>query len=407
MKSSILAISLVTATALGVYVYPVVSAKVSPAPLPVTIVNPVIDNVAVPESINQKKIEVVFVLDTTGSMSGLIQAAKDNIWSIASSMASAESAPVIKMGLVAYRDRGDEYVTQVVDLNEDLDTNYGKLMSFEAAGGGDGPESVNKGLYDAVHSMSWSQDSDTYRVVFLVGDAPPHMDYQDEMQFPEIVKIANSKGITVNAIQCGNDHSATSPWQQIAKLGQGEFFQVDQGGSAVAVSTPFDDQIASLSQELDQTRLFYGNKAIKEEKRKKRDATHLYNRSASSSSIARKAEFNISKSGKHNFVGENELVDAVTSGDVLLESIAVNELPEELQTLGREEQSNLIETKAKKREELKTQIAELSKKRSAYVNQELAKTGKDKDSLDMKIYQAVKSQASEKGLVYEAEAPKY
>jgi len=416
MKSSILAISLIVVTALGVTLYPAVNADDQPKKIPPIGSIPIKSAINLPTTpikpeapvnINQKNIEVVFVLDTTGSMSGLIQSAKDNIWSIASSMASAESAPIIKMGLVAYRDRGDDYVTKVVDLNDDLDTNYGKLMSFTANGGGDSPESVNKGLYDAVTDMSWSQDSDTYRVIFLVGDAAPHTDYQDEMQFPEIVELAKSKGITINTIQCGNDHSTTRPWRQIAQLGQGEFFQVDQGGSAVAISTPFDDQIATLSRELDETRLFYGNKRVKEQKRKKRAATELFNRVASSSSIARKAEFNTSKSGKHNFIGENELVEAVSSGDVSLESIAVEELPENLQSLGREEQISIIKEKAEKRESLKLQIAELSKQRGSYLKDELEKTNDDEDSLDMKIYQAVKSQAREKGLVYSEAAPKY
>lgn len=412
MKSSILAITLTITTAIGVYIYPSIkTSTASPATTPPSVA-PVVQPIGnskpvMPASINQQKIEVVFVLDTTGSMSGLIQAAKDNIWSIASSMASAESAPIIKMGLVAYRDRGDEYVTQVVDLSEDLDTNYGKLMSFRADGGGDGPESVNKGLYDAVTGMSWSQDSDTYRVIFLVGDAPPHTDYKGEMQFPEIVELASNKGIVINTIQCGNDHSTTRSWQQIAQLGQGEFFQVEQGGGAVAVSTPYDDQIATLSKELDETRLFYGNKEVKEAKRRKRDATDLFNRSASSASIARKAEFNTSKSGARNFVGENELVDAITSGDVSLESIDKDELPEELQTLGRAEQSKMIKEKAQKRQELTLQIAELSKKRGSFVKQELEKTDADKSSLDRQIYEAVKSQASEKGLVYQDDAPKY
>ena len=94
------------------------------------------------------KIEVVFVLDTTSSMSGLIDAAKEKIWSIASTMASANQAPDIHMGLVAFRDRGDAYVTQVVDLSQDLDSMYAKLIDFQAEGGGDGPESVNQALYE-------------------------------------------------------------------------------------------------------------------------------------------------------------------------------------------------------------------------------------------------------------------
>ena len=92
------------------------------------------------EAINQPKIEVVFVLDTTGSMSGLINAAKEKIWSIAGTMAQASTAPQIKMGLVAYRDRGDAYITKSIDLSDDLDSMYSKLMDFRANGGGDGPE---------------------------------------------------------------------------------------------------------------------------------------------------------------------------------------------------------------------------------------------------------------------------
>jgi hypothetical protein len=83
-------------------------------------------------------------------MGGLIQAAKEKIWSIASTMAAAQPAPQIRMGLVAYRDRGDDYVTRVVDLTADLDSVYAALMQFEAGGGGDGPESVNQALADAL-----------------------------------------------------------------------------------------------------------------------------------------------------------------------------------------------------------------------------------------------------------------
>src|SRR5262245_59887548 len=149
------------------------------------------------------KIEVVFVLDTTGSMAGLIQAAKEKIWSIATTMASAQPAPEIRMGLVAYRDRGDAYVTRVIDLTTDIDSMYAKLMDLQAEGGGDGPESVNEALAKAVNAESWSQDGSTYKLIFLVGDAPPHMDYQDDVKYPQTLELAGKKGIIVNTIQCG------------------------------------------------------------------------------------------------------------------------------------------------------------------------------------------------------------
>ena len=140
-------------------------------------------------------------------------------------MASAQPTPEIRIGLVAYRDRGDAYVTKVVDMSSDLDSVYATLMDFQAGGGGDSPESVNKALNDAVNKMSWSQGEQAYQVVFLVGDAPPHMDY-NEIRYPQIVASAMEKGIVINTIQCGNMPMTVEPWSQIASLGHGSFFQV-------------------------------------------------------------------------------------------------------------------------------------------------------------------------------------
>jgi Mg-chelatase subunit ChlD len=67
------------------------------------------------------RIDVVFALDTTGSMSGLIEGAKQKIWSVASAMADGRPTPRIRIGLVGYRDRGDDYVTRTTDLTEDID----------------------------------------------------------------------------------------------------------------------------------------------------------------------------------------------------------------------------------------------------------------------------------------------
>src|SRR2546426_9022863 len=125
---------------------------------------------AVPQS--APRVEVAFVLDTTGSMSGLIQGAKRKIWSIANQLASGQPTPKVRIALVAYRDRGDAYVTQVQDLTDDIDRVYGDLQRYGADGGGDGPESVNQALNEAVTRLAWSSDAGVYRAIFLVGDAP-------------------------------------------------------------------------------------------------------------------------------------------------------------------------------------------------------------------------------------------
>src|SRR5947209_16634962 len=68
---------------------------------------------------NQKALEMVFVVDTTGSMGGLIEGAKQKIWSIVNDVMTRKDHPSVKIGLVAYRDNGDAYVTQVTPLTDD------------------------------------------------------------------------------------------------------------------------------------------------------------------------------------------------------------------------------------------------------------------------------------------------
>jgi Mg-chelatase subunit ChlD len=359
------------------------------------------------EAIEQPKIEVVFILDTTGSMSGLINAAKEKIWSIAGTMAQANTAPQIKMGLVAYRDRGDAYITKSIDLSDDLDSMYSKLMDFRANGGGDGPESVNQGLYDAVHKMSWNQDESTYKVVFLVGDAPAHMDYQDDVQYPQTIKIAKDKGIVVNAIQSGTNGNTTRNWKHIAKLGGGNYFQVEQSGNAVAIATPYDDELAELSGKIDETRIYYGTAEEKKKQRSKVAAGKKLSKESSKASQARRASYNVSVSGKSNFLGNKELVEEISMGDISLDSIETEALPIEMQTMKPSARQEYIKNKSAARQELNEAIVRLSSKRDAYLKQKVEAAGLGKNSLDSQIFDAIKEQSAEKGLIYDKKDMKY
>ncbi len=398
MKSKVIALALFVLTAAAVVFYPLYRSNAT------TLTNtPVVE----PLSHYGAKVEVVFVLDTTGSMSGLIQAAKEKIWSIASSMASAQQAPEIRMGLVAYRDRGDAYVTRVVDLSSDLDSMYATLMDFQAAGGGDGPESVNQALHGAVHQVSWSQDPKVYRVVFLVGDAPPHMDYQDDVKYPQVLDAARAKGIVVNTIQSGNSRYTSREWHQIAQLGGGRYFQVEQAGSAVVIATPFDKKLAELSRQLDDTRMYYGPPEDRKQQHKKIEATEKLHAASSLASRARRATFNASKSGKANLTGKGDLIEDVINGGADLSTIDRDQLPESMQDMSVGEQEAMITETAERRNELQRQIRNLAEQRSSYLITEVDKLGGAEDSLDTKIYRAVREQAGRMGLRYDAEAPAY
>lgn len=404
MKTKLLYLALFGFTFAAVLLYPSERGELSAATNPPP-PNPVLPTQA---QLNERpQIDVVFALDTTGSMGGLIQAAKEKIWSIASSMAQGQPAPAIRIGLVAYRDRGDAYVTQVVDLSSDLDSVYAKLMDFTADGGGDGPESVNQALNDAVNKISWSQNPKAYKVVFLVGDAPPHIDYQDDVKYPATLSLAKQRGIIVNAIQCGQLPGTQGEWQQIAQLGQGQYFQVGQAGGAVAVATPYDKKLAELSAKLDATRLYYGDAKEKAKTQAKVDAAAKVHALASVESRARRATFNASKSGEANLLGDNELVEDVGKGRVDLSKIEQGRLPEPMQAMAPAAQQALVKEKARERAELQKQIGELAEQRAAHIKQEMEKQDGAKDSLDQKLYGAVREQAEKKGVHYTAPAPAY
>src|SRR5262249_2742205 len=161
------------------------------------------------------------------------------IWSIANFIAQGNPKPDLRIGLVAYRDKGDEYVTRFYDLSDDLDTVFQRLSSFEAQGGGDTPEHVSKALWDAIHRASWSKDQGTLKQVYLVGDAPPHTDYDDGFEYHKIAREAHDAGIHINTIRCGYDNQTQLVWNEISRAASGEYASIDQGGGVIAVATPY------------------------------------------------------------------------------------------------------------------------------------------------------------------------
>ena len=407
MTTKLIALSLFGITGAALLYYPALRPAES-AP-PVTPILPLAepDPIALPEAGQHPVIEAVFVLDTTGSMGGLIQAAKDKIWSIAATLAAAQPTPEIRLGLVAYRDRGDDYVTRVVDLSKDLDSIHAELMQFQAQGGGDGPESVNQALHDALNRIGWNQDPGVYRVIFLVGDAPPHMDYPNEVPYPETLAAARKRGIRVNAIQCGTLAETTQEWRRIAQLGDGGYFQVEQGGGAVAIATPYDEPLARLSAELDATRIYYGQADERARKGEKLAAAQAAQAAASPAALARRAGFVASKSGEASLLGEKELVEDVAAGRVDLADLPASQLPAPVAELAPEDRRRLIDEKAAKRDELRQKIQDLSGQRADYLKARVEAKGGADASLDHKILGVVREQAAEKGLSYDKAAPVY
>ena len=341
-------------------------------------------------------IEVCFVLDTTGSMGGLIEGAKQKIWSIANEMISAKPTPQLKLGLIGYRDRGDEYVVKSFQLTDDIDSIYAHLRDFKAEGGGDEPESVNEALAEAIEKMPWSQDRKVLKIIFLVGDAPPHLDYTDGPKYPELCRMAAKKDLIINTVQCGNIAETTPIWKEIAKLSEGSYAAIAQSGGVAVIATPMDDELARLNKKIGTTLIPYGDAALQREVA----AKQAFAESAPASAAADRLSYN-AKTGKA-VQGRGELLDALAKNEVKLDAIDKKDLPNEFQRLTRQEMEARIAKARAERDSLQKAVQDLAEKREAYIqaeNKRLAEAKKG-DGFDEKVAETIHQQAERKGISY-------
>ncbi|QND52343.1 VWA domain-containing protein [Phyllobacterium sp. 628] len=341
---------------------------------------------------NGERIEVAFVLDTTGSMADLIDGAKRKIWSIANTIIDVNPNADIRMALVAYRDKGDEYVVKTFDMSSDVQGLYGNLIKLKADGGGDTPESVNEALDTSVRKLKWSKDEKTKRIVFLVGDAPPHMDYANAPKYSEVLKRAKEDAITVNAVQAGDDPDTTKIWREIAQLGHGRYIAIPQdGGRITIIETPFDGDIIILQQKIDKTVIPYGSGAKQTDLRTKMETKAM----APASVQVDNSRYYSKKGGAKEVVtGGGDLVTDVKNGTQKLDAVKDAELPENLRGKSREEKQALLDQQTQERGKLEDTMVELVKKRDAYIaDQATKKTASGgTDSFDMVVKETLRDQ---------------
>jgi len=347
----------------------------------------------------RETIEVCFVLDTTGSMGGLIEGAKQKVWSIANEILSTKPVPNLRIGLIGYRDRKDAYVTQVHDLSEDIDDIYAKLMKFQAQGGGDTPESVNQALHEAVTKIGWDKSKKVLKLVFLVGDAPPHMDYQDDVKYPAVCKQAVKKDLIINTVQCGSMASTTPIWKKIAKLAEGDYVAIAQTGGVAAISTPVDAEIAKLNRELGVTVVAYGDaRGRATVARKLALATDAPDEVAADrlSFLSFKSKASAPSAGGFAastayIDGGGDLVEGLASGKYDYDKIEEDKLSDELKKMAPEKRTVYLKEQVSKRAELQKKLDELLVKRRDFVTTEkarLAKEGKG-DGFDEKVSEII------------------
>ena len=347
-------------------------------------VTPVISAPAPP--MRRPKVEIVFVVDTTGSMS-LIEPMKQKIYGLCNLILSARPTPELRVGLVAFKDRDspgnkEEYVIKPFDLRDNLDEVFAEFKTYSATGGGDTPEAVNEALDHALTKLSWTKDRRTVRMMFLIGDAAPHMDYMDDVKYQVTCKRAADLGIPIHAIQSGSDKECDEHFAAIARLSGGVHLKVDSSGGFKNWSTDYDVKMRELSQQLFRSAMPFGTGASRDQATKRMQQL-----------VGLTGEAQLDRAAllsRTRRLGDNDLLDAVMMGRVRLAEMKAEDLPEALRSLPENQRAAQLEKWIDQRQKLIEAIGELDRKRVASL---LKRIEENPNGMDAQIFLTFRKRA--------------
>jgi hypothetical protein len=188
------------------------------------------------------RLDIHFLIDTTGSMADEIYQLTANVQSIARRINALEQDVEVRYGMTVYRDRGDEYTTRTFEFTPDINFFEEGLRQVSAAGGGDYPEDLNEGLFKAIHVPEWRVE-ETISLIFLIADAPPQLVYEDqETNYSLEMVEAAERGIKIYPIASSvTDAQAEYVFRQLAQYTGGKFLFLTYGaGGAGTTGTETD-----------------------------------------------------------------------------------------------------------------------------------------------------------------------
>ena len=346
------------------------------------------------------KIQVALLLDTSGSMDGLLEQAKSQIWKMVNEFATAKldgKSPDIEIALYEYGK--DDYsaasghLKQILALTTDLDLVSEKLFELKTNGGS---EYCGWVIQDAVENLKWSKSNEDLKVIIIAGNEPFTQGPRD---YKVTCKHSITNGIVVNTIFCGNcDEGVRTNWKDGADRADGKYMCIDHNSAVVHVETPFDKDIVELNNKLNTTYIAYGRKG---EEKKMRQSKQDEN--AGAYSQANVAERALSKSSKAYKNEDWDAVDAFKDEENQkdLKTMKEEELPEEMKGMSADERVAFVEGKAKERETIQAEIRELSEKREKFIVEARKNSANTtKNTLDEVMLEAVRKQAEKKNFKF-------
>lgn len=345
-------------------------------------------------------VQIALLLDTSGSMSGLIAQAKTQLWSVVNEFIAAKQdgrTPVVQVALFEYGksslSQESNWIREIQPLTRDLDSISGELFALNTNGG---DEYCGAVIEQAVKTLAWDASSGTYKAIFIAGNEPFT---QGPVKAGEACKGAIARGIIVNTIHCGEEGEGISGgWKQGALLADGSFMVIDQDQAVAHIEAPQDEQILRLNEKLNDTYIAYGEG--RQERKENQLAQDANAAGVNKANLVRRAA---TKASANYFNAGWDIVDASQQKGFDWAQVKVEDLPEELGKLTPGELKAHVEELLADRKVLQAQILELSRERDSWVAGKLRERGDEDRSLGGAVSRAVRSQATAKGIIFTAE----
>jgi len=343
-------------------------------------------------------VQIAVLLDTSGSMEGLIEQAKTQLWKLVNEFITAKQdgkTPVVQVALYEYGKsslRAEEnWIRQIQPLTRDLDKVSEELFALTTNGG---EEYCGAVIQRATKDLAWDASPKVYKAIFIAGNEPFT---QGPVDSKKSCQNAIAKGIIVNTIHCGSEAQGIAEhWNQGALLADGKYLVIDQNQAIVHIEAPQDKEIVKLNKQLNSTYISYGSAAPAA---KSRQIAQDNNAAAKAESGAQVQRI-ISKASANYCNSSWDLVDACKQNDFDISKVKETDLPDDMKKMTVEERKAYLEKKIAERAEIQKQVLALNKEREAYVatkRKESAKT----DTLDTAMTKALRAQAEKKGIAWE------
>jgi hypothetical protein len=348
----------------------------------------------------QAKVQLAILLDTSGSMSGLIEQTKTQLWRIVNTFIDAKQngqVPYVEVALYEYGNDGlnaeAHWLRRIQPLTRDLDQVSADLFSLRTNGGSEYCGAV---IERATLDLSWDSSPDVYKAIFVAGNEPFT---QGPIEAAKSCQAAIAKGIIVNTIHCGTEQAGMDGgWKSGAMLADGKFLVIDHNQAVVHIEAPQDAEILRLNTELNKTYIPIG---VSGQERWVTQTEQDKNAEANAQTGA--AVQRAACKASHNYVNSNwDLVDACKTKGFKWEELKVTDLPEEMKKLDEAGRKAYVAKKEKERQAIQSQMQKLNEERDAYVNQKRKELGEEvEDTLDQVVVNTVREQALKKGYSFE------